>query len=178
MKRFFGAVAAFIMLTGFSVENPMAKTERLDWFKEEFLSRINGLRQRGCNCGKLYMPPVGPVSWNTELETAAYWHAKDMVEKKYFSHVSLDGRKLMDRVSATGYSTSGYKSYSIGENIAQGQRSIKEVMDAWVKSEAHCKNLMAPAFKDMGVAIVGNYYWVQDFGGREPFKTQAAVNKY
>lgn len=173
MKRIVWGTVTIILLMSCAASEPTVKTAPLDWFKQEFLTRINSVRQKGCNCGKIYYPPAPPVVWNTELETAAYWHAKDLSAKKYFSHVSQDGRVLRDRVTAVGYSLTGIKSYTIGENIAQGQRSIKEVSDAWQKSEGHCKNLMNPAFREVGVATVGNYYWVQDFGGREPFQPQA-----
>lgn len=72
------------------------------------------------------------------------------------------------RVVAAGYTYKGYKSFAIGENIAQGQMSIAEVMDGWFKSPGHCRNLMNPGFKEIGVALY-NTYWVQDFGGRESF---------
>jgi uncharacterized protein YkwD len=176
MKKLLWGAALILMFMGCAMKNPVVKTESLDWFKQEFLTRINSVRQKGCSCGKIYYPPAPPVVWNTELETAAYWHAKDMSSKKYFSHTSQDGRVLRDRVSAVGYSLTGIKSYSIGENIALGQRSIKEVVNDWLKSEEHCKNLMNPTFKEVGVATVGNYYWVQDFGGRELF-TQPAQAK-
>lgn len=174
MKRLFFAAIVTIFLFGFRSVERSVEVKPLDWFKEEFLTRINTIRQKGCNCGAVYYPPAGPVTWNTELETAAYWHAKDMSAKKYFSHVSADGRKLRERLQAVGYSFDGLRSWTIGENIAQGQRSIKEVTNAWFKSEGHCKNLMNPAFREVGVATVGNYYWVQDFGGREPLKSQAS----
>jgi hypothetical protein len=41
-------------------------------------------------------------------------------------------------------------------------------MNGWFKSPGHCKNLMNPAFKEIGIALY-NTYWVQDFGGRESF---------
>jgi hypothetical protein len=49
--------------------------------------------------------------------------------------------------------------------------SINEVMNGWIKSPGHCKNLMNPQFKEVGVAE-DHTYWVQDFGGRESFSPQ------
>ncbi|WP_207423598.1 CAP domain-containing protein [Desertivirga brevis] len=138
-------------------------------FKQEFLSRINKLRAEGCNCGSEYMPPVAPLIWNDQLELAALGHAQDMNRNKYFDHVSKNGSKLKDRVFAVGYTYEGFKSFFIGENIALGQRSIREVMKGWIGSEGHCRNLMNPNFKEVGIALV-NHYWVQDFGARNPFQ--------
>jgi uncharacterized protein YkwD len=137
-------------------------------FQKEFLKQLNKIRAEGCKCGDTYMPPVEPVSWNGQLQLAALGHAQDMARNKYFSHVSKNGDKIKERITAAGYTPTGYKSFAIGENIAFNQRSIKEVMKGWKESPSHCKNLMSPAFKEVGIAMQ-NYYWVQDFGGRIPF---------
>ena len=140
-------------------------------FKNEFLSRINSTRTRGCNCGDTYFPPAPPLTWNDKLFDAATAHAKDMAKRTYFSHTSKDGRSMEDRIVFAGYKFKGFKTFAIGENIAQGQLSIAEVMDGWFKSEGHCKNLMNPDFKEVGVAEY-NTYWVQDFGGRTSFTAE------
>lgn len=137
-------------------------------FQREFLERINNLRASGCQCGDTYMPPAPPLSWNLQLELAAYNHAEDMSKNRYFDHVSKSGKTVKDRIIAAGYDFYGYKSFIIGENIALGQRSIKEVMEGWIKSPGHCKNLMKQEYKEVGI-VRYNTYWVQDFGGREPF---------
>jgi uncharacterized protein YkwD len=140
-------------------------------FRTEFLNSINATRQKGCNCGSKYFPPAPPLTWNNDLEDAAVGHAKDMARKNYFSHDSKDGRSMEDRIVYAGYKFKGFKSFAIGENIAQGQQSIAEVMAGWFKSEGHCRNLMNPDFKEVGVAEYKTY-WVQDFGGRTSFSAQ------
>jgi uncharacterized protein YkwD len=140
-------------------------------FKSEFLDLINSTRQKGCTCGITYMPPAPPVVWNDELAKAAMGHARDMEKKNYFSHTSRDGRSSLNRIENVGYNHNGYKSFSVGENIAEGQLTITEVMAGWFKSEGHCRNLMNPDFKEVGVAQYNNY-WVQDFGGREAFSPE------
>ncbi|MEJ6979346.1 CAP domain-containing protein [Pedobacter sp. P351] len=137
-------------------------------FEKEFLRRINKARSEGCKCGDTYMPPVEPLIWNNELQLSALGHAQDMARNKYFSHVSKNGDRIKDRITSAGYTYEGFQSFTIGENIAFNQRSIREVMQGWLNSPSHCKNLMSPAFKDVGIAMQ-NYYWVQDFGGRIPF---------
>ncbi len=140
-------------------------------FKSEFLNTINKTRTKGCNCGDTYFPPAPALTWNDKLFNAATGHAKDMSKRNYFSHTSKDGRSMQDRIIAGGYTYKGFKSFAIGENIAQGQQSIAEVMDGWFKSEGHCKNLMNPDFKEIGVAEYKDY-WVQDFGGRASFSAE------
>lgn len=140
-------------------------------FKQEFLDLINKTRAKGCKCGNTYFPPARPMVWNNDLEDAAKGHAKDMAKQKYFSHESKDGRTMNTRIINAGYIFKGWKSFMIGENIAFGQTSIPEVMAGWFKSEGHCRNLMNPGFKEVGVAE-DDKYWVQDFGGREAFSEE------
>jgi uncharacterized protein YkwD len=140
-------------------------------FKENFLALINKTRAKGCNCGNAWYPPAPPLIWNNDLEEAAKGHAKDMARQNYFSHESKDGRTMNTRIVTAGYIFKGWKRFMIGENIAFGQTSIPEVMAGWFKSEGHCKNLMNAGFKEVGVAEQ-NKYWVQDFGGREPFSNE------
>ena len=166
MKRFiFGGAITLIFLTSVSA---IPQHINKDLFKEEFLTRINQIRQKGCNCGHTFMPPAPPITWNDQLEYAARGHALDMSERNYFSHTSKNGKSMSDRVIDAGYYFKGYKTFTVGENIAKGQMSIAEVMNGWLHSEGHCHNLMNPAFKEVGVAEI-DHYWVQDFGGREAF---------
>jgi uncharacterized protein YkwD len=44
-----------------------------------------------------------------------------------------------------------------------GYTTEKQVVDAWLKSPGHCKNIMNKNYKEMGVARVGTY-WTQTFG--------------
>jgi len=138
-------------------------------FKDQFLSSINSVRAKGCNCGTTYMRPAAPITWSDVLASAASEHAMDMYKNDYFDHTSIDGRSLQDRLFSAGYTYNGFQSYTIGENIAAGQHSIAEVTAGWFKSVGHCKNLMNPDFKEIGI-FEYHYYWVEDFGGRIPLE--------
>ncbi|MGJ8588609.1 MAG: CAP domain-containing protein [Yoonia sp.] len=99
-----------------------------------------------------------PVSYNALLYDAAKGHADDMFAQDYFSHVSLDGRELDDRVNATGYEWR-----RIGENIGQGQSDEEEILLGWVTSSGHQANNIHPDFEDFGLAKAGSgadQYWV------------------
>src|ERR1700744_5240507 len=129
-----------IALTLILSTNVYSRQSEENSFEQEFLDRINQIRQQGCTCGTTFMPPAPPLTWNKTLAKAAFDHAKDMSKHSYFSHNSLDGRTPDQRTIAAGYDYKGYKSFETGENIAEGQQSIGEVMDGWIKSEGHCKN--------------------------------------
>ncbi len=103
------------------------------------------------------MSPVPAIMWNNQLETAAQNHATDMNQKKYFNHIGLDGSNPGDRIKRVGYTWS-----SFSENIANGYQNEQAVVAGWLKSVGHCKNIMNPVYKEMGVAK-SSIYWVQVF---------------
>ena len=128
--------------------------------KAAILQLVNDVRKKGCTCGTTVMPPVAAVIWNDQLAKAAYDHSVDMNTHDYFSHTGLDGSSPGQRIIAAGYHWTSY-----GENIAEGYSTEQIVMNAWLGSEGHCKNIMNGGFKDLGVGRDGNY-WTQDFGSK------------
>jgi uncharacterized protein YkwD len=56
---------------------------------------------------------------------------------------------------------------SAGENIAQGQRTPQEVVQAWMNSPGHRKNILSRDFTHIGVGYEsqGNH-WTQMFIGK------------
>ncbi|WAC72313.1 CAP domain-containing protein [Roseateles sp. SL47] len=139
-------------------------------FQQDLLDRINAARAAGANCGSSgVFAATTSVSWNSLLTQAANNHALDMTSKNFFSHTGSNGSSLGDRVTAVGYPWS-----ALGENIAAGQPTVKDVMDAWMDSPGHCANIMSPSFTEVGVscqlaASTSNpysTYWVMDLGAR------------
>ena len=126
--------------------------------RKKLLELVNNYRKSGCNCGTQYMPPVQPVVWNDLLESAAQKHSNDMNKNNFFSHTSSNGKNPGDRISEAGYNWSTF-----GENIARGRNTENDVINIWMNSADHCKNIMNPDFMEMGVAASGNY-WTQIFG--------------
>ena len=103
------------------------------------------------------------------LQESATWMAQDMAERNYFSHQDSGGRSMSARI--IGFRYSDYR--ALGENIAMGQRTPEEVVEAWMKSPGHRANILSPKFSEIGVGFIratdrssGGGYWVQDFGGR------------
>jgi uncharacterized protein YkwD len=99
---------------------------------------------------------------NSELTRAAQAHSADMAKKDYFSHDSQDGRSPFDRMTGAGYSFS-----AAAENIAMGQATPADVMDAWMNSAGHQANILNCTYTNLGVGYAvgdGAPYWTQDFG--------------
>ncbi len=101
---------------------------------------------------------AGPVAFDARLANAAQGHANDMQANNYFSHTGRNGSSAGDRISDAGYRWRTY-----GENIARGQRTEEEVLDAWTNSPGHHANNINPNFEDFGLAKAGSgngTYWV------------------
>lgn len=126
--------------------------------KSLLLQLVNAARQKGCKCGDVVYSPALPLIWNERLEKAALAHSFDMFRQNYFNHTSPDGTGAGERLEMAGYQ---WKQY--GENIGMGYKNETEVVQSWLKSPSHCKNIMNQSYKEMGVARVGNY-WTQTLG--------------
>ena len=136
-------------------------------FENQVVSLVNQRRAAGATCGSTAYPPVGALSMNAQLRTAARDHSVDMASNNYFSHTGQDGRSFDDRIWDAGYSGS----FPLGENIAAGQSTPQAVVNGWMSSPGHCANIMKPGFEDIGVGYAHSgsstygHYWTQNFGG-------------
>jgi uncharacterized protein YkwD len=131
----------------------------LDRVRAEMLARVNAARKKA---------GAPPLRSNSRLDQAAQRHAEDMLARGYFAHESPEGKTVRDRARAAGYDWR-----NIGENVAEGQFSVDEVMDTWLRSPGHRRNILDPHFKELGVGLArgrsGDTYrvvWVQVFGTR------------
>lgn len=128
--------------------------------KQKILTLVNNARAKGCKCGGRYYAPAPPLSWNNKLERAAKKHSRYMKRKNILSHTGSRRSTPGDRIKGEGYNW-----MSFGENVAAGYANEKEAINGWLKSKGHCKNIMNPKFKEMGVARSGDF-WTQCFGAR------------
>ncbi|MFC4114374.1 CAP domain-containing protein [Nonomuraea zeae] len=106
-----------------------------------------------------------PLKHDARLSRAALGHSADMARNDYFDHDSQDGRDMVDRMRATGFTGSAW-----AENIAMGQRSAAEVVRSWMNSDGHRQNIMNCSYTLIGVGAAkdsqGQIYWTQDFAAR------------
>lgn len=105
---------------------------------------------------------LAPLTLDTELSKVARAKSQDMKDRNYFDHNSPTYGSPFDMMKSFGIS---YK--SAGENIAQGQTSPEQVVQAWMNSQGHRENIMNSSFTHIGVGYVqsGNY-WTQMFIGK------------
>jgi uncharacterized protein YkwD len=97
---------------------------------------------------------LGPLSETAALRKAADRYAEDMVERRFFDHVSPGGGTFMDRIKAAGWAPSG--SWTAGENIAWGTGELgtpAAIVDGWMHSPGHRANILNGAFTQIGIGI-------------------------
>jgi len=85
---------------------------------------------------------------DSRLMVSAFNKASDMAEKGYFSHANPEGLRMAYWINDTGY----YYSLA-GENLAKGFTSIDRLMQAWLDSPSHYRNLVETEFTNIGIGI-------------------------
>ncbi|HEX2988079.1 MAG TPA: CAP domain-containing protein, partial [Chloroflexota bacterium] len=112
---------------------------------------------------------LAPLQWNNELAIAASDYAFYMASHSYFAHNTPEGTTPVSRSSAAGYPSFPWGTY-VGENLAKGFDSPDTVMQGWMNSEGHRRNVLLPDYIEIGVAVAaapdGTLYWAQEFGNR------------
>ncbi|MEV7187743.1 CAP domain-containing protein [Kitasatospora sp. NPDC093102] len=120
--------------------------------EDDVLALVNEHRRRA---------GLGPLRTDDRLRASARAHSADMARRGYFDHTDPDGGNPPDRMRAAGYPDPA------AENLARGQRSPHEVVQAWMNSPGHRKNIMKPEVTTLGVGIHlgdGGPWWTQHFG--------------
>ena len=95
-----------------------------------------------------------PFAPDRRLQRAAGQQARDMVARRYFAHVTPDGRRLSDRLRATGYIT-GSVAWHVGETLCWGRGALSTpaaTVDAWMRSPTHRRIVLGP-FLEIGVGV-------------------------
>jgi uncharacterized protein YkwD len=129
-------------------------------FDRQVLDLTNQARAKNWNCvAKRFVSAISsgsgqirlnPLERNVILDRAARAQSAGMALSRYFDHQSsLDSSHPADRVSATDYPW-----HMVGENIAAGQPNPAVVVDAWLRSPGHCKNIMNPNYTQIGLSFV------------------------
>lgn len=146
------------------------QTNIADTTKIDLLAAVNAERsKRG----------ISALIYNPKLETSAQAFAHDMWKRGYFSHFTPEGESFVDRIRSSGYMTTQPSAcgciaatcscdpkFSVGENIAKGQYTVEHVMQEWMQSPGHRKNILQTQFDEVGFGLYGTV-WVQNFGSIE-----------
>lgn len=122
-------------------------------FIEEVVNLVNAERAN---------EDLGALTLDGTVQAAAMVRVNECVSS--FSHTRPGGAAFYTALDEQGASYS-----TAGENIAYGQTSPQEVVDAWMNSPGHRANIMNGAFTSIGVGYCedanGTDYWCQIFTG-------------
>lgn len=163
LKKDFVAVVAGIVLLSSHIEVAnaggmpseqnvvlLAENENIQNYAQRVLDLVNIERHKA---------GVKPLVLSDELMRAAAVRSQEIT--KVFSHTRPDGTPFSSIVSRYGR--------RIGENIGGGYQTPEEVVDGWMHSEGHRKNILHPDFTELGVGYTYEensqykHYWVQIF---------------
>ncbi|WP_099157624.1 CAP domain-containing protein [Virgibacillus ndiopensis] len=129
------------------------QSQQLSQFEQQVVELTNNEREK---------QGLEPLQIDVELSKVAREKSRDMQAKGYFAHNSPTYGSPFDMMKQFGID---YR--TAGENIAKGQRTPEEVVNAWMNSEGHRANILNPEFTHIGVGYVaeGNH-WTQQFIGK------------
>lgn len=103
---------------------------------------------------------ISSLKSDDTLNAIADQRAKEIAVK--FSHTRPNGTKCSSLLQENGI-----VNVYAGENIAAGLNSSKAVMDKWMSSDGHRRNILSENFTRIGVGVYtssdGYTYWVQVF---------------
>ena len=102
---------------------------------------------------------LSALTIDTKVQQAALVRAKESAQS--FSHTRPNGSSFSTALTEAGVS---YR--TAGENIAYGQSTPQQVMNAWMNSSGHRANILNANYTTIGVGytvINGTAYWAQLF---------------
>mgnify|MGYP001432767868 CR=1 FL=1 len=134
-------------------QNQNGQQSQLNQFEQQVIELTNQERAKH---------GLAPLQADLELSRVAREKSRDLAVNNYFDHNSPTYGSPFDMMRAYGIS---YR--TAGENIAKGQRSPQEVVNAWMNSPGHRANILNGNFTHIGVGYVeqGNH-WTQMFIGK------------
>ncbi|BCJ27812.1 hypothetical protein Asera_19200 [Actinocatenispora sera] len=122
-------------------------------YEQQVLIEINAAR-KSAGCGAL--------RYDSRLAKASRAHSEDMAAHNYFDHTAPNGSTPWDRAKAAGYDQPS------AENIAAGQRTPHDAVQAWLHSSGHRANIMNCDSHATGIGFARGgsygYYWTELFG--------------
>jgi len=138
-------------------EERTAGLRDLEAVRQAVLEKVNAERAKA---------RARPLLLEPRLDAAAQSHARDMLLRGYFAHASPEGKTVRQRAQAAGY-----RWHAVGENIAEGQLTVDQVVKAWMESPEHRRNILDRDFIHMGLGLAMGegpkgfrVVWCQTFG--------------
>ena len=94
-----------------------------------------------------------PLAWNAGVAEVAEAHSQDMIDRSFFAHDNPDGDSPFQRLQDAGIDYS-----RAAENIAYGYPTAEAVLDGWLNSSGHRRNIENCSLTEHGVGLVGTHW--------------------
>ena len=87
---------------------------------------------------------------NAALAAAARSHSQEMLVDGYFDHSSFDGTSFWTRINAF------YDAQAAGENLLESSPTVsaRRAVALWMASPEHRRNVLDPAWRDVGISAL------------------------
>lgn len=142
----------------------------MDATEQARLEQVNRARSNARYCGRVLQASAQPLSYQCALAGAAQQHSDDMARHGVLSHLGSDGQDAYQRLQQQGYEAT-----TLGENIAMTSTTDANVVEQWLASPGHCRNIMDSTFTSLGmgqaVADNGDVFWTLNLA--EPVNPQS-----
>jgi uncharacterized protein YkwD len=114
-----------------------------------------------------------PLRKGKQVTDAAKAHARDMLRRNFYAHVTPDGKTIQDRFLKAG----GSRWHLVAENIARctgtgcevGVKTVEDFHRGWMSSKPHRENILRKGITEFGFSMVAEpgkpLYAVQNFSG-------------
>ncbi len=111
-----------------------------------------------------------PLRLSTVLSRPARQHSAYLAGVGVLDHDGADGKPFYVRIYRAGYS----REKAVGENLGMASGCStgmsSTMVDMWLKSPGHRRNLLSSRFRNIGIAVVAagdcsNTIYTTDFGG-------------
>jgi uncharacterized protein YkwD len=163
MTRALALIALLLAVTGSIAGQTRAATTapaaaaRLEMLEQSVLTSLNATRSSH---------GLRPLLLSNDLQSAAVSHSRSMVAGGYFKHESEDGSPFSLRVKEY-YAAAGFARWSVGENLlyATDELDAGSVIQAWLQSPSHRRNILSPAWREVGIGAIHASSAGGEFGG-------------
>ena len=121
-------------------------------YRDEVIRLTNDARRRDQPCSSAVN---SSVTKNSALHRAAQLHTEDQRRNGVGddAHIGSDGSNFAERARREGY-----RGRPIGENFAAGHTSPRMVVQGWISSPGHCRNLMNPSANEIGIGFKESWW--------------------
>ena len=123
----------------------------------DVVARINA--QRGARA-------LRPLRVSRGLTAAATYHSREMGERGFFEHESVNGAPFWKRIER--FYPAGRGAWTVGENIfwESPETTGSSTVGEWMASPPHRENILSPEWREIGIGAAHFAAARGAFGGR------------